>query len=54
VMGFVVWILRDPLYDTMQNFNFFVLLPLGGGVYVLMLWVTGVIDKERLRLMRGK
>ena len=54
VMGAVVYWLIAPTYALMQNFNFFVLLVVGVGVYGVMLWVTGVVDKERLRLMRGK
>jgi len=54
IMGVVVWVLRDPLYGLIENFNFLVLLPLGVAVYGFMLWATGVINKERLALLRGK
>ncbi len=54
VMGLVVWVLRDPLYGVMENFNFLVLLPLGGLVYALMLWLTGVVSKERLALLKNR
>jgi O-antigen/teichoic acid export membrane protein len=54
VMGGVIHVLLEPTFAVMQNFNFFVLLPLGVLIYTAMLWITGVVDKERLRLMRGR
>lgn len=54
IMGLVVWLLRDPLYDKLENFNFFILMPLGALIYVAMLWMTGILNKERLGLIRGK
>ena len=54
IMGLVVWALRDPLYEIMENFNFLVLMPLGALVYAVMLWLTGVVDKERLALLRSR
>ena len=52
VMGLVIWGLRDPLYELIQNFNILVLIPLGGLVYGAMLYATGVISKERLLLLK--
>lgn len=54
VMGVAVWALRDPTYALMQNFNVLALTPIGGIVYGIMLWVTGVISKERLQILRRK
>ncbi len=54
VMGVVVYVLRDPLYARIENFNFVVLVPLGALVYAVMLWLTGVVSKERLALLRSK
>jgi len=54
VMGAVVYVLRDPLYARIENFNFLVLVPLGALVYAGMLWLTGVVSKERLALLRNK
>lgn len=54
VMGLVVYVLRDPLYGYIQNFNFLVLVPIGALVYAGMLWLTGVVSKERLALLRKK
>lgn len=51
-MGLVIWALRDPLYALMQNFNLFFLIPIGGLVYGGLLVATGVINKERLALLR--
>lgn len=52
VMGLVIWVLRDPLYGVIQNFNILVLIPLGGLVYGALLYFTGVISKERLAMLR--
>lgn len=54
VMGVVIQLLLAPTHAIMQSFNFFLLLFVGIGVYMLMLWLTGVVDKERLRMMRGR
>lgn len=51
-MGMVLWFLKDPFYGVMENFNLLVLLPIGGIVYGTLLWATGVINKERLALLR--
>jgi len=54
VMGLLVWVLRDPLYGVVQNFNLLILIPCGGIFYAGMLWVTGVVDQEKWRLIKGK
>lgn len=54
VMGLVVWWLRDPLYGVIENLNVLVLIGVGGVVYAGMLWMTGVVDKEKLMLIRGR
>lgn len=51
-MGLVIWALRDPLYAVVQNFNLLLLVPLGAVVYGGLLVLTGVINKERLALLR--
>jgi O-antigen/teichoic acid export membrane protein len=54
VMGAVVYVLRDPLYTRIENFHFFILLPLGAVVYGFMLWATGVVDQRKLSLIRKR
>ncbi|KKR26588.1 MAG: hypothetical protein UT55_C0005G0001, partial [Candidatus Peregrinibacteria bacterium GW2011_GWE2_39_6] len=52
-MGVIIWVLREPSYHIMQNFNILVLIPLGGIIYGGMLWITGVINKDILRLLKN-
>lgn len=52
VMGVVVFLLKDPTYALMQNKNLIVLIPVGGIVYLAMLFVTKTINKEMLSLLK--
>lgn len=54
LMGVLVWVLRDPLYEVVQNFNLLILIPCGGIFYAGMLWITGVVDQEKWRLIKGR
>ncbi len=52
VMALVIYALRDFTYGIMQNKNIFVLIPLGGVIYVGMLFLTKTITKEMIALIR--
>jgi len=54
LMGLLVWVLRDPLYSVVQNFSLLILIPCGGIFYAGMLWITGVVDQEKWRLIKGR
>ena len=54
VMGGVLWLLNDPFYNWLENFHFFILMPLGVLIYAGMLWATGVVNKERLQIIKGR
>jgi O-antigen/teichoic acid export membrane protein len=52
VMAAVVYFLRDPTYIFLQNKNVFLLIPLGGLVYVGMLFLTKTITPEMMAMIR--
>lgn len=52
VMGVAIYYLQEPTYAFMQNWNVFLLIFLGMGIYVGMLFLTKTIDKEILRLIK--
>lgn len=52
IMGVVVHFLQPITYKVIQNWNVFVLAIIGGIIYVAMLFVTRVIDKNMLSLLR--
>jgi len=52
VMGVVVYLLRDPTYQLIQNKNIFVLIPIGGIVYIVMLIVTKTITPEMIAMVK--
>lgn len=53
-MAGVVWWLRDPFYSVFENLNVVPLVAIGGIVYAILLCVTGVLDKEKLALLKGR
>lgn len=52
VMALSVKGLWAPFYGLMENFALFALIPIGGVIYGLMLLITGVINKERLSVLK--
>lgn len=52
VMAMTIYYLQAPTYHYLQNKNVFLLIPLGGLVYVGMLFATRTITKEMLALIR--
>lgn len=52
VMGAVVWALRDVTYTFLENKNVFLLIIIGIVVYVAMLYFTGAISKEMLKMIK--
>jgi hypothetical protein len=51
-MALSIYALRDYTYGFMQNKNIAILIPIGGVIYVAMLFLTGTISKEMLALIR--
>ncbi len=54
IMGVTVYLLREPSYHFLglQNTNLLLLIPLGGIIYVGMLFATKTITKEMLAMVR--
>lgn len=52
VMAVAIWFLRDLTYPYIQNKNIFLLIPIGGAVYVAMLFLTRAITKDMIALIR--
>lgn len=52
IMGVVIYALQPLTYTYMQNWNVFPLIFIGAGVYAAMLFITGTINKETLKLLR--
>lgn len=52
VMAMTIYYLQAPTYSFMQNKNVLILIPIGGLVYVGMLFATKAITKEMLALIR--
>lgn len=52
IMGMVIYWLRDYTYELVENVNVLLLIPLGGVVYFGMLWFTGGITKEMIKMVR--
>ncbi len=53
-MGATVYGLRGFTYALWQNANVFLLIPVGGAVYVGMLFLTGVVNREMIKTMFRK
>ncbi len=51
-MGVTVKILHLPTYNLMQNWNIILLVAIGAIVYTIMLFLTGVVDKKMLALLK--
>jgi O-antigen/teichoic acid export membrane protein len=51
-MGVCVYFLRDPLFNLLQSKSIIILVPLGGIIYVGMLFLTKTITKEMINLIR--
>ncbi|MBI2453515.1 flippase [Candidatus Peregrinibacteria bacterium] len=54
VMGAFIFLLRDPVFDLIQNFLVIVLIPLGGLVYLVMLFATRAISVSMVRELFAK
>jgi O-antigen/teichoic acid export membrane protein len=54
VMSCTVYLLRGPTYNLfhLHNANIIVLIPLGGVIYIGMLFVTGAISKEIIDMIK--
>ena len=52
VMGVSVYYLQPITYKLIQNWNVFVLAAIGGIIYLAMLFITKVIDKDMMSLIR--
>lgn len=52
VMGFIVYKLQPFTYTYIQNWNIFPLALLGAAIYFVLLYFTGAITKDTLRLLR--
>jgi hypothetical protein len=51
-MALAIFLLRDISYKFLQNKSIFILLPIGCGVYIAMLFLTRTITKEMIDLIR--
>ena len=54
VMGAAVHYLQPYTYELIENWSILLLIPLGGAIYVAMLFLTKTVDKEMLALIRRK
>lgn len=54
IMGAVVYLLQEPTYHLAQNWNIFILIPLGALIYLAMLFATKTINKDMIELVRKK
>lgn len=54
VMGAIIYALQPPTYSLMQNWNVLVLVPLGGLIYLVMLFITKTISREMLATILRK
>ena len=52
VMGIILSLLKDPLYTILQNKNVFVLITLGGIIYIGMLFATKTITKDMINMIK--
>lgn len=52
LMGLVVYLLREPTFDLLQNWNVLVLVPLGALVYGASLFATKAVSKEQLKMLK--
>lgn len=52
VMGGAVYYLQPITYKFLQNWNVFLLAAIGGAIYVVLLFVTKVIDKDMIKLLK--
>lgn len=53
-MGVVVYYLQPITYTYLQNWNIFLLIVVGGLVYTGMIFATGTMSKEKLKLILKK
>jgi O-antigen/teichoic acid export membrane protein len=52
VMGIIIKLLFAPLYSVIQNWSVFVLIVLGGAIYVGLLIATKTLTKDMLNMIR--
>jgi len=52
VMAVTIYLLRDLTYQLIQNKNVFLLIPLGGIIYIGMLFLTKTITPEMIDMIR--
>ena len=55
VMGAGVYLLRDPSYHflDLHNKNILFLIPFGGILYAVMLYLTGMLTKDTFKRLKG-
>lgn len=54
IMGAVVYYLQPITYAYLQNWNIFILIGAGAAVYCGMIFATGTMSKEKLKLIMKK
>lgn len=52
VMGVAVYFLQPVTYKFLQNWNVFLLAAMGAAIYTVMLFLTKVVDKNMLSLLK--
>jgi len=52
VMGFAVYYLQPVTYTFLENWNVLLLIPLGATIYLAMLFITGTVDKNTIKLLK--
>jgi O-antigen/teichoic acid export membrane protein len=52
VMGATIYFLRDFTYQFIQNKNIFLLIPVGGAVYIAMLFLTKAITRDMIAMIK--
>lgn len=52
IMGATIYFLQPFTYTYLQNWNVLLLVPFGGVIYILMLFLTKTVDKEMIRILK--
>lgn len=52
VMGLIIYFLREPTFNLLQNYNVLILVPLGAAIYAIALFATRAVSKEQLRMLK--
>lgn len=54
VMGVAIHYLQPFAYSLIENWSVLLLIPIGAGIYTVMLLITKTVDKEMLALLKKK